>query len=312
MFRSGGRNANSQPSPIAGRWQKFYMRHYILILLTLSHLFSFGQIKQNNKTDFNTIFICVDSITYKNLFQNKFLKDTLFFCRESHQETNDNSYTGKYFIGESSTIEFFQPKKSDKLGDNFGDWGIEFKTRKIGILENIIEKSNFLKFAIDTSITTFLDSITIPWYKTLSFKNSKNELSILEYQNEYLKYLGFTGDQINKSMTYKEFNSILSNGKKYPRQFSMVTNIKLYADKKLIDDLQKFGIINNLKKTKNKIANSETTIEFTEVEKLPKFQIQEITISLLTEQNNRIVKINDNLLIKIKGKKAKLIFNYNK
>jgi hypothetical protein len=287
------------------------MRHYILILLTLTHLFSFGQIKPNNKTDFNTIFICVDSITYKNLFQSKFLKDTLFFCKETHQETNDNSYTGKYFIGESSTIEFFQPKKSDKLGDKFGDWGIEFKTRRIGILENIIKKSNLLKYDIDTSTTTFFDSLTIPWYKTLSLKNSKNELSILEYQNEYLKYLGFTSDQTNKSMTYKEYNSILSNGRKYPRQFSMVTYIKLYADKKLIDDLQKFARINNCKKIKNKISNSETTIEFIEVDKLPKFQIQEITISLITEQNNRIVKINDNLYIKIKGKKATFIFKDN-
>lgn len=183
------------------------------------HLFSFGQTKPNNKTDFNTIFICVDSITYKNLFQNKFLKDTLFFCRESHQETNNNSYTGKYFIGESATIEFFQPQLSDKVGDKFGDWGIEFKTRKTRILENIIGNANLLKYAIDTFTTTFLDSLTIPWYKTLSFKTSKNELSILAYQNEYLKYLGFTSDQINKSMTYKEFNHIISNGKKYPRQF---------------------------------------------------------------------------------------------
>jgi len=288
------------------------MRHYILILLTLAPLFSFGQIKPNTKTDFNTIFICVDSITYQNLFQNKFLKDTLFFCRESHQETNDNSYTGKYFIGESSTIEFFQPKKSDKLGDHFGDWGIEFKTRKIGMLDDIIGNSNLLKYPIATSTTTFLDSLTIiPWYKTLSFKTSKNELSILEYQNEYLKYLGFTSDQINKSMTYKEYNSFLSNGKKYPRQFSMVTYIKLYADKKLIDDLQKFATINHCKKIKNKIANSDTTIEFIAVEKVPKFQIKEISVSLLTEQKNRIVKISDNLYLKIKGKKANFIFTDN-
>ena len=112
-------------------------------------------------------------------------------------------------------------------------------------------------------------------------------------------------------MTYKEYNNILSNGKKYPRQFSIVTYIKLYADKKLIGDLQKFGLINNCKKIKNKIANRETTIEFIEVQKLPKFQIKEITISLLSEQNNRIVNISDNLYIKIKGKIATLIFKDN-
>lgn len=288
------------------------MKHYLLILFTSAHLCLFGQIKPNHKTDFNTLFICVDSITYQNLFQNKFLKDSLFFCRESHQDTNDNSYTGKYFIGAAATIEFFQPKKSDKIGDHWGDWGIEFKTRKIGMLDDLISKSELLKYPIDTTTTTFLDSLTVvPWYKTLSFKTSKSELSILEYQYEYLKYLGFTESQINQPMTYQEYNSFLSNGKKYPRQFSMVSYIKLYADKKLIDDLQKFALLNNCKKTKNKIANSQTTIEFIRVKKLPKCQIKEISVSLLTAQKNRIIKISDALYIKIKGKKARLIFKDN-
>ena len=64
----------------------------------------FGQLKSIPKTDFNTIFICIDSISYKQLYQNKYIKDTLFFCREKQQETNTDSYTGKYLIGESSTI----------------------------------------------------------------------------------------------------------------------------------------------------------------------------------------------------------------
>lgn len=270
----------------------------------------FGQTKSIPKTDFNTFFVCIDSVTYKQLYQSKYLKDTLFICREQEETTNAGTYTGKYLIGESATLEFFQPKNTHQLGDNFGDWGIEFKTRKINILDQLIKKSNSLKFPIDTSTTTVTqDSLQISWYKSISLKNSNSELSILEYQTDYLKSLGFTNSQINQSMTFKEFNGILSNGKKYPRQFSMVTYIKLYADKNLIDRLQKFAKLNNCQTDKNTFTNGETTIEYIEVQKMPKFPIKEIGFSLINDQIYHYEKNSDNLDIKILGKKANFIFN---
>ena len=286
------------------------MKKYLILNLIFLQLVCFGQKKSINKTDFNTIFICVDSITYKQLYINKYIKDTLFICRESQQETNTNSYIGKYLIGESSTLEFFQPKNNSQIGDHFGDFGIEFKTRKINTLNDIIEKSKLFNFPIDTATTTFIDSLPIPWYKTLSFKNSKNELAILEYQADYLKDLGFTKTQISQSMTFKAFNSILSNGKKYPRQFSMVTYIKLYADKKFIDRLQNFAKLNNCRKVKNTFTNGETTIEYIEVQNLPEFPLQEIGLSLMNDQIYHYEKISENLDIRIINKKANLIFKY--
>jgi hypothetical protein len=272
----------------------------------------FGQIKSIPKTDFNTFFVCVDSFTYEQLFQSKYLKDTLFFCREQQEETNAGAYTGKYFIGESATIEFFQPKNTQQLGDNFGDWGIEFKTRKINYLDQLFKQSNLLKIAVDTFTTIATqDSLQFSWYKSISLKNSNNELSILAYQSDYLKNLGFTNSQINQSMTFKQFNAILANGKKYPRQFSMVTYIKLFADKNLIDRLQKFVLLNNCRKVKNTFTNGETTIEYIEVQNLPKFPIQEIGISLLNDQIYHYEKISKNLEIRILGKKANFIFKYS-
>jgi Family of unknown function (DUF5829) len=286
------------------------MKQYILLIFLFIQANGFGQ-KLVDKTDFNTIYVCIDSVTYKQLYQSKYLKDTLFFCREQHEETNAGTYTGKYLIGESATIEFFQPKNTNQLGDNFGDWGIEFKTRKINILDQLIKKSNLLKFSVDTfTTTTTQDSLQISWYKSMSSKNSNNELAILEYQSDYLKNLGFTNSQINQSMTYKQFNEILSNGQKYPRQFSMVTYIKLYADKKLINRLQKFAKLNNCRKVKNAFTNGETTFEYIEVENLPKFPIQEIGISLMNDQIYHYEKISENLEIRILGKKANLIFKY--
>ncbi|HQG38249.1 MAG TPA: DUF5829 family protein, partial [Chitinophagales bacterium] len=129
-------------------------------------------------------------------------------------------------------------------------------------------------------------------------------------QADYLKDLGFTKTQISQSMTFKAFNSILSNGKKYPRQFSMVTYIKLYADKKLIDRLQNFAKLNNCRKVKNTFTNGETTIEYIEVQNLPEFPLQEIGLSLMNDQIYHYEKISENLDIRILGKKANLIFKY--
>jgi hypothetical protein len=285
------------------------MKNCIILFSLFIHSQCFGQNKSHHKTDLNTIYVCIDSISYKQLWQSKYLKDTLFLCRENKQETNTDSYIGKYLIGESSTLEFFQPKNTNHVGDHLGDWGIEFKTRNINILDELIEKSKFLNFPIDTFTTkTVLDSLQVPWYKSLKFKNSKNELIILEYQREYLEYLGFTKKQISQPMTFKDYNNILSNGNEYPRQFSMVTYIKLLADKKSIENLQNFAKLNNCTTTGNKFTNGTTTIEYIEVDTLPEFTVQEIGISLLKDQNFRIEKISDNLYIKVNGKVASLIF----
>jgi Family of unknown function (DUF5829) len=287
-----------------------YMKKYIFLSLIFLQFLCFGQKKGTPKTDFNTIFVCIDSISYKQLYQSKYIRDTLFFCREIQQETNTDTYTGKYLIGESATIEFFQPKNTDKIGDHLGDWGIEFKTRKIDILDEIIEKSKILKFSVDTSTTkTVLDSLLVPWYRALSIKHPKNELAILEYEVDFLLSLGFTKRQISRSMSFKEYNNILSNGKKYPRQFATVTYIKMYADKKMIENLQKFAMLNNYRKLKNTFVSDEITIEYKEVDDLPEFSIQEIGISLLSEQKFRVERVSENFFIKVDGKKASLIFN---
>lgn len=285
------------------------MKQHLLLSFIFLQFICLGQKKSTPRTDFNTLYVCLDSVSYLNLFQNTYLKDTLSLCWEVEQETTTDSYSGKYLIGEASTIEFFQPKKNIQLGDNFGDFGIEFKTRKINMLSTILSKCNDLNYTIDTSTTIMLlDSLEINWYKTISFKNRTNELAILEYQKEYLENLGFTKEQMNKSMNFKQFNSVLSNGKKYPRQFEKVSYIKLYADKKIIDDLQKFAKLNNCKKKANTFSNGDITIEYEEVEKLPQFPIQEIAISLVNDQASRIEKISEHLSLKIEGKKARFIF----
>lgn len=286
------------------------MKQYLFIVLLLSNAVCYSQNRILNKTDLNTVFVCIDSISYKQLYINKYIKDTLFFCMESSQETTTNSYTGKYLLGESATLEFLQPKSAGQIGDNFGDCGIEFKTRKIKNLDEVIKKAKSLNFPIDTATTKIMDSLPIPWYKTLSFKGPNSELAIMEYQLDYLMDLGFNKTQLNQSMTFKEFNNIAFGGKPYPRQFSMITYLKLYADKSLIDNLRKFAMLNNCKNIKNTFTNGETIIEYIKVDTLPTFPVLEIGISLLTEQKPRVERISEHLVININRKMAKLLFNY--
>ena len=272
----------------------------------------FGQKKIIPKTDFNTLFVCIDSISYHNLFQNKYLRDTLFFCREIQQETNTDSYTGKYLIGESSTIEFFQPKNTAQIGDHLGDLGIEFKTRKIKILDEIIEKSKVLKFSVDTSTTlTILDSLSIPWYKTLSLTNPKNELSILEYQADYLLYLGFTKKQISQSMTFKEYNSILSNGKKYPRQFNKIKSVTIQINKSQIEGLKYFCLLNEMKQKANTFYKDEFAINFEIIDQSTISKISKIEIELIDVQPQRTIEVSNNLMFKISNKTCEIIFKNN-
>lgn len=290
----------------------FFMKYFISIVLLIFAINGSAQSNPENKTDLNTVYVCIDSTSYDRLFQDLFIKDSLFICREQHAKTNDDSYNAKYFIGESATVEFFKPNNTGRFGDGFGDCGIEFKTRQLGALDNLEIVALKNNFVIDTATTKFYtDSINhIAWYKTIRFKSHRNELTLQEYQSDYLSYLGFSENEIKKPMVYKDFNSKLANGKKYPRQFSKINYIKLYADKKLLAHLKQFAKLNKLKESKHKFTNSELTIEYILIKDLPQFSIQEIRIALLNPVRHKTVDISKNLVIEIENNEAKIKFNY--
>ena len=75
--------------------------------------------------DCNTIFVCIKEKDFETLFDNSFVKDTLFFCQENTTKTVTDEYSGKYFMGEFATLEFLQPSKNNKFGDHLNDIGIE-------------------------------------------------------------------------------------------------------------------------------------------------------------------------------------------
>lgn len=270
-------------------------------------LVAFGQ-KPTEKLpiDLNTVFVTIDAQSYQKLFDNSFVKDTLFFCRNQSNTTSNESYSGKYLIGNAATIEFFAPMNTTKTGDTFGDLGIEFKTRKINQLR--LFKNSETKTATTLAET---DSLKIPWYESLSLDSASPhfEISLLEYQKEYLGYLGFSETEIHTEMTYDQYNAIAFGGKKYPRKFNSIKALELDISPNelayLIKSVVHFGGV--LKKSELQLNGLKITWHVTKTEH---FRIRKITVDLLDKVANREIKISDHIEIRTKNKTAAILFHY--
>ncbi|MBK6978874.1 MAG: hypothetical protein IPH28_18755 [Cytophagaceae bacterium] len=279
-----------------------------LIIFLISIQFALAQ----TKTDCNTIYICIDSISYEQLFSNAYVRDTLFFCQESTTKTLEEEYTGKYAIGKAANLEFFKPNNIDKIGNRLHDFGIEFKTRSLGLLNNLITTVQNKGIAFDTN-TTHLneEDAKIVWYKTLNLASTKTnyEISILEYQKEFLQYLGFAGDELSQEMSYEEFNTKLSNGKKYPRQFNKIKSVTVTLDKSKLAEYRAFCELNGLRqKNKYSYANDDLEMNFELNKKQNQARIKKISIDLIEAQRNRIIEVSDKINIKVSGQICDILF----
>lgn len=263
------------------------------------------------QTDFHTIFTCIDSVTYAHLLLNTYLTDTLCIGRENSEHTSSDSYTGKYLIGEGATLEFFCPHSSAKFGDHFGDCGIEFKTRKLGVLSSLFASASNANIPTSTNLTN-LESATapLPWYQTLSIDTGKFSFSVLEYQAAYLKSLGFTEQTLTQAFTPASFMAYLSKGRAYPRQFKGVSEIALTVNQAALLALQHFAFLNGCTPITNGFSKDLLTIRYTLVDSNPAFPLKQITLLLKDAQPPRSIEVSNHLRIEISGTQAKFYFGY--
>jgi hypothetical protein len=262
-------------------------------------------------SDCNTIFICIDSVSYRQLFANSYIKDTLFFCREATTNTLNDSYTGKYAIGKAANLEFFKPSEQDKIGNHLNDFGIEFKTRTLGDLQKLQQIAQQQKVAIDTNTTQLTEEdIVLVWYKTLKVKRTKTnfELSIIEYQKVYLKYLGFTDAEIASPMTFDYFNQKLSHGRKYPRQFNKIRAITLQINKTEMPYFKQFCVLNQMKQTRNSFYSPDLSIDYVVVDTPLPTKIKKIKVELINPQAKRNIRVSNNLSFNINQKNCEIVF----
>lgn len=278
------------------------------LIVVLCCCFTMTLAQQKVKTDCNTIYLCIDSTAYNAIVSNSLIKNKLFVCRANATTTDTDAYAANYLIGKSATLEFLQPQKGSAIGDHIGDFGIEFKTRQLGNLTTILKQSNKRNFEADTTTNKLVTEDTIvPWYKELAFKENNFELSLLEYQSEYLNYLGFSPEQIAQEMTYEAYNSQRSGGQKYPRQFNKILSVTIELNSKELKSLKKFCLLNQMTKSKNSFHNKEFKIvyQLSDV----KTKVREIVIEFLEPQSNEIMQLTDSLTFEIVGTTGRFIFN---
>ena len=278
----------------------------VLFLLCITNALAQNKVK----TDCNTIFVCLDSISRNAIFSNSYLKETLFFCKVETTTTNVQTYSGLYLIGKSATLEFVQPQKGNKIGDKLGDFGIEFKTRKLGQLDVVFENSKKNHLKVDTLTIKFNQADTLlPWYKELSFKKRNFELSVLEYQKEFLKYLDFNDNEISNEMTYEQFNEHLSGGKKYPRQFNKMKSVTILINKNDLQSLKQFCELNQMKKGKNSFYNDDFKINYTLSKSTVAAAIKKIEVEFINPQPQQKIQLTKQLQFEVNGSSGQFIFN---
>ncbi len=281
----------------------------VTLLISMLHFMSIIVGYSQSKTDCNTIFVCIENIDYAALFENSFVKDTLFVCREATTNTANDQYTAKYFIGEFATIEFMQPSENNKFGDHLHDIGIEFKTRKRG---DLVSLKNNLKpnlFKIE-GVTLKDEKKDYLWYNTLKYKNTPSnlEISMLEYSDEYLAVLGFTKDEIAKEITPDFFNKVVYDGKKYPRMFQSIKSIVVEVNKDTEAYLKKTAKAFHYKITDKAIFCNDFTIYYQMKKNLKKVLLKSVVIDLNEKLSYKNIQISSNIQLIISEKLAYINF----
>lgn len=281
-----------------------------LKLLLFCFLFSSVElVHSQSKTDCNTLFVCIPAEDYATLFSNSFVKDTLFFCKENTTQTTTDEYSGKYFIGEFATLEFLQPSKNNKFGDHLNDIGIEFKSRKIGLLDsikNINAKVEIEKVYLESDDKKHL------WYDALKLKENKTnlEFSILEYSAEELKMLGFTDDEIKKTISPTDFNKIAYGDHKYPRKFKSLKSITLEVNEIGLNYLKQLASNFDLSFNKDYIQCNDFKIYYKLKKKNDKTLLKTIEINLTESLPSKTSLISSNITVSISKNTAQLVFKH--
>ncbi len=280
------------------------------LLLLFIFFSSAGRVLSQSKMDMNTIFVCIPATDYASLFSNQFVKDTLFFCKENTTRTDKDNYVGKYFMGEFATLEFLQPSGNMNFGDQLNDIGIEFKSRKIGLLDSLKNSNSKLEIEIEKVVYQESDNEKYAWYDALKLKENKTnlEFSILEYSAEYLKVLGFAEEDLKKSISPTDFNTVVYGNNKYPRKFKSIKSVELEVNTEGLKYLKQVSNKFHFKTNKNSIEYNGFKIQYSLHKKLQKIRIKNIEINLTESLPKRFMAVSPNIDLAISNNTAKLIF----
>jgi hypothetical protein len=150
------------------------------------------------------------------------------------------------------------------------------------------------------------------WYDALKLKENKTnlEFSILEYSAEELKMLGFTDDEIKKTISPTDFNKIAYGDHKYPRKFKSIKSITLEVNKIGLNYLKQLASNFVLSFNKNYIQCNDFRIYYKLKKKNNKTVLKTIEINLTESLPSKTSLISSNITMSISKNTAQLVFKH--
>jgi len=150
-----------------------------------------------------------------------------------------------------------------------------------------------------------------PWFYSLyiSRKDSLQPLStwLMENTPELLKSVGFTDQEINGELKWQDFVA-KKNKEEFIKSFSKIKSIELSLNKKEYEYLNKTLLGFGFQKKGNVYFNEQNKIKYSINDSFP-VRLKNVETELTETFPESRIKVSDNLIVHIIGKKA--IWNFH-
>jgi len=178
----------------------------MVAMISLPGFSSLGQVKVDRPTlALNHFYIVLDSATYKDIEQDRFLRREFAVTEQRTTTRSDMSYTALYFYGTTTYFEFFDAANQPA---GLGDGGIALGVDQTGGLV-AVKKELASDFSIgQVPITRQSDQKQIPWFYTAGFPNLPPDSGMrfwaMEYHPRFLAEWNPQGNIKNEGVSRKQ------------------------------------------------------------------------------------------------------------
>ena len=279
----------------------------LVIVISSAHLKA-----QNNTPQvfLNHIFVVLDSDTYRHIFDQPGLQifgDTA----ERKTITVNDTWSGKYFRGSDSYFELFPP--GGLHGHEIGAVGLGFMTFRHGDMQKILaawKSSEEDSVKLDTAIRVS-NGEKHQWFYSISVNSpdslSRMEAWVMENTPNELKDVGFTDEQIEGPISWKQYVEKLRK-KQFTKAFNRINSITLSVSRRDYEYLKKSLLGFGMKESKNRFYNDFVTINYL-LNEQNLTRLESVEIELNKVFANETLVLSRQVNMQIKGNKALFIFN---
>ena len=288
------------------------MKHLLLLFSLFFLLPAYSQPLQQS-IDFNHIYFVVDDATYDHLFDDPFIKDSLFLAHESTSSGEDGSWTGKYLMGKHDYLELF--KRSSFEGAQVGVLGIGFLLTAPADLEELQSDWQLISDApiiIQNFITEQQGKKDTIWNEIMDQRDSIEDgrgaaLFVLSYHIPELRRMGFSDQKIGDRISSEDLYDMLTARRKYSKAFDRITKIYLTLTpaeySRHTKALELFGYTRS-----GKWYTKDISFHIRKRSKVQN-RVRKVRFQLNRPMKRKIIRVAPRLLLKLKNKSGILIVN---